>query len=197
MKEHFITALVIAGITGFFFWNNHQRELSKRPAYEGNAAAIARPLKSEDTAFKICRGTKISDGDTITADCDGEVLKIRFCGIDAPEKKQPLGQESKALMTKLIEGRDLIIRPLEKDRYDRTVAEVQAKTDRTDARGAVYDLVNAEMVKAGMAYHYAQYSKNCPSRNLIVEAEAIAQKNKIGVWSGDYQKPWEYRRASK
>jgi len=197
MKEHIITGLAIAGITGFFFYDNHQREISKRPAYEGSQAAIARPIRSEDTQYKICRGTKISDGDTITAECDGQVLKIRFCGIDAPEKKQPLGQESKALMTKLIEGRDLIIRPLEKDRYDRTVAEVEAKTDRTDANGAVYDLTNAEMVKAGMAYHYAQYSKNCPNRDRIIDAEKFAKDKKIGVWSGSHQKPWDYRHAKK
>jgi micrococcal nuclease len=193
MKEHFITGLVIAGITGFFIYQSHQKEISKRPAYEGNAAAIARPINLADTQFRICQTTKVSDGDTINVDCDGEVLKIRFCGIDAPEKKQPLGQESKAMLSKLVEGKQVVIRPMEKDRYDRTVAEVTVKVGNDD----IAQNVNAEMVKAGMAYHYAQYSKNCPSRNLIVEAEAIAQKNKIGVWSGDYQKPWEYRRASK
>lgn len=191
MKEHFITALVIAGITGFFFWDNHQREISKRPAYEGNAAAIARPINLADTQFRICQTTKVSDGDTINVDCDGEVLKIRFCGIDAPEKKQPLGQESKAMLSKLVEGKQVVIRPMERDRYDRTVAEVSVGNDEYAHN------VNEAMVKAGMAYHYAQYSKNCPSRNLIVDAEAIAQKNKIGVWSGNHVKPWEYRRASK
>lgn len=193
MKEHFITALAIAGITGFFFWDNHQREISKRPAYEGNAAAIARPLNLADTQYKICQTTKVSDGDTIAVNCDGETLKIRLCGIDAPEKKQPLGMDSKALLSKYVEGKQVVIRPMERDRYDRTVAEVSVKVGNDD----IAHNVNAEMVRAGMAYHYAQYSKNCPSRNLIVDAEAIAQKNKVGVWAGNHQKPWEYRRASK
>jgi micrococcal nuclease len=193
MKEHLITGLVITGITGFFIYQSHQQELAKRPAYEGSQSAIARPLKSEDTLFRICETTKVSDGDTIAVDCDGEVLKIRFCGIDAPEKKQPLGQESKAMLSKLVEGKQVVIRPLEKDRYNRTVAEVSVKVGNDEYAHNV----NEAMVKAGMAYHYAQYSKNCPSRNLIVDAEAIAQKNKIGVWNGDYQKPWDYRRASK
>lgn len=193
MKEHLITALAIAGITGFFFWDNHQREISKRPAYEGNAAAIARPIRSEDTQYKICQTTKVSDGDTINVDCDGEELKIRFCGIDAPEKKQPLGMESKALLSKFVEGKTVSVRPIEKDRYDRTVAEIFVKVGSDDFA----QNVNAEMVKAGMAYHYKQFSKNCPSRSLIVDAEAIAQKNKVGVWSGDHVKPWEYRRAGK
>ena len=193
MKEHFITALAIAGITGFFFWDNHQREISKRPAYEGNAAVIARPINSADTAYKICQTTRVSDGDTINVDCDGETLKIRLCGIDAPEKKQPLGMDSKALLSKYVEGKTVIVRPMERDRYDRTVAEVSVKVGNDD----IAHNVNAEMVRAGMAYHYRQYSKNCPSRDQIVDAEAIAQKNKVGVWSGNYQKPWEYRRASK
>jgi endonuclease YncB( thermonuclease family) len=32
--------------------------------------------------------------------------------------------------------------------------------------------VNVEMVRAGMAYHYAKYSGN---------------------WAGEYEKPWAYR----
>ena len=37
----------------------------------------------------------IYDGDTLRVVRDGEELKIRLCGIDAPEIKQPLGIESR------------------------------------------------------------------------------------------------------
>jgi endonuclease YncB( thermonuclease family) len=141
---------------------------------------------------------RVSDGDTIAVDCSGQELKIRFCGIDAPEKAQPLGMDSKALMSKLIEGKKVFVTAIETDRYGRTVAEVEAVGDRKNDKGeTINTFVNAEMVRAGMAYHYAQYSKNCPNRELIVEAEKFAQDKKIGVWSGNFEKPWDFRRTSK
>jgi endonuclease YncB( thermonuclease family) len=54
-----------------------------------------------------------------------------------------------------------------------------------------------EQVKAGLAYHYAKYSGNCPHRDAIVTAEAIARSNRVGVWSQDYEKPWDYRKKYK
>lgn len=198
--EGVVSAIAVLGIAGFFVYQNHQRDMAARPSYEGNnEAAIARPIKLSDTAYKICETTKVSDGDTIAVNCNHEKLKLRFCGIDAPESKQPLGKESKALMMKLVENKQVMIRPIEKDRYGRTVAEVEVKGDRKLDNGQYEVLfVNAEMVKAGLAYHYSQYSKNCPSRDRIVEAEKFAKDKRIGVWDGgSYQKPWEYRHASK
>ncbi|MFN5924484.1 MAG: thermonuclease family protein, partial [Pseudanabaena sp.] len=153
-------AIAVLGVAVFFFHQNHQREIAARPSYEGNNdAAIARPIKLSDTKYKICETTRVSDGDTIAVDCDGEKLKLRFCGIDAPESKQPLGKESKALMSKLVEGKQVYVRPIELDRYGRTVAEVEVKSDRkVNQRDYEVLFVNAEMVKAGLAYEYKQYS---------------------------------------
>jgi endonuclease YncB( thermonuclease family) len=52
---------------------------------------------------------------------------------------------------------------VEKDKYDRTVAELFLADGRS---------VNVEMVRDGMAYHYARYSGNCAGRGEIVQAEA-------------------------
>ena len=202
MKEKFVevivTGIAIAGIASFFLWQNHQREIANSPSYEGDKPEIARPIRSEDTQYKICETTKVSDGDTIAVDCDGEKLKLRFCGIDAPELSQPLGAESKALMSELVEGKQVVIRPIEIDRYGRTIAEVEVKGDRKGSNGEYEILfVGGEMVSAGMAYHYKQFSGNCPNREVIVSAENEAKSKKIGVWDGDYQKPWDYRKASR
>ncbi|MFN4834339.1 MAG: thermonuclease family protein [Pseudanabaena sp.] len=196
MRKIFDTAIeisIIAAAIAFFMYQRNEQEISKRPSYEGNEAAIARPIRSEDTQYKICQTTKVSDGDTIAVDCDGEKLKLRFCGIDAPESRQPLGAESKALLSKLVENKQVIVRPMEKDKYDRTVAEVSVKVGDDEYAHNV----NIEMVKSGMAYHYKQYSSSCPSREAIASAEDFAKDKKLGVWSGDYEKPWEYRKAKR
>jgi endonuclease YncB( thermonuclease family) len=197
MRKIFDTAIeisIIAAAIAFFMYQRNQHEISKRPSYEGNEAAIARPIRLSDTQYKICETTKVSDGDTIAVNCDGgEKLKIRFCGIDAPESRQPLGAESKALLSKLVENKQVIVRPMEQDKYDRTVAEVSVKVGDDEYAHNV----NIEMVKAGLAYHYKQYSSNCPSREAIATAEDFAKDKKLGVWSSDYEKPWEYRRKNK
>lgn len=136
--------------------------------------------------------TKISDGDTITVvNTDKKQLKIRFCGIDAPEKKQSLGKESTNLLTKLINDSEnqVAISKIETDRYQRTVAEVFSfQPDGSEV------FLNEELVKSGLAYHYKQYSGNCPNRNAIALAEDIAKSKKIGVWNGKHQPPWKYRK---
>lgn len=132
---------------------------------------------------------KVADGDTITVTQGDRKEKIRFCGVDSPESKQPLGQESKANLQRLIDEANgqVQLSFIERDRYGRQVAEVFANNK----------FLQEEQVKAGLSYHYAKYSGNCPHRDAIVAAEAIAQSNHSGVWSGNYEKPWDYRRTNK
>ena len=118
-----LTIAVLAGITAFFIYQNHQVEIAKSPAYEGNEAAIARPVNQDNLQSKLCSVKRVSDGDTSAVDCSGKELRIRFCGIDAPEKAQPLGMESKALMTKLVDGKQVYVTAIESDRYGRTVLQ--------------------------------------------------------------------------
>lgn len=142
--------------------------------------------------FKV---TKISDGDTITAvNTQGVKLKLRFCGIDAPEKSQPLGKDAAEHLRKLITEADykIMISQIERDRYGRIVAEIFTLLDDGSEK-----FLNEEMVRAGFSYHYQKYSANCPNRIAIENAEARAKSKKVGVWSGEYQKPWEYRKRRK
>jgi endonuclease YncB( thermonuclease family) len=58
--------------------------------------------------------------------------------------------------------------------------------------------INAEMVKAGLAYEYRPFSGKFPNKLQIRNAEAIAQRNKVGVWDGgDYRMPWDFRRSNR
>ena len=53
------------------------------------------------------------------------------------------------------------------------------------------------MVEAGMAWHYEKYSSNCESAENLGWAENIAKDDKLGVWDGNHQKPWEWRKANR
>jgi len=149
--------------------------------------AYSTPNNRKAPLTESWRVVRVADGDTITVVRGSLKEKIRFCGIDAPESKQPLGKESKANLQRLIDEANgqVQLSVIESDRYGRQVAEVFA----------LGKFLQQEQVKAGLAYHYAKYSGNCPHRDAIVTAEAIAQSNHVGVWGGNFQKPWEYRRA--
>ena len=130
---------------------------------------------------------KVADGDTLTVNVDGEKTKIRLCGIDAPEKAQALGEESKLLLEKLALNKQVAFSEIERDRYGRTVAEVFVL-------GASEVFVNGDMVQNGMAYHYDRYSGKCPNRDVIMDAEKIAQSKNSGVWASSNIRPWDYRK---
>jgi len=53
-----------------------------------------------------------------------------------------------------------------------------------------------EQIRTGNAYFYKQVSK-CPNHEALETAEAIASRAKVGVYSGDYEKPWDYRKAQR
>ena len=51
------------------------------------------------------------------------------------------------------------------------------------------------MVEAGYAYHYLQYSGSCKSVENLGWAEKIAKDERLGVWNGEHEKPWDYRKS--
>jgi len=131
----------------------------------------------------------VQDGDTLTVGGQGREERIRLCGIDAPELDQPLGEESKSHLQQLLSATSdrILLTPLERDQYGRVVAEVDTLE--------THKFVQYEMLLAGMAYVYDRYVDSCPNANFMHEAEAMAQQQRLGVWSGNYQKPWDYRRS--
>ena len=147
---------------------------------------------STDAAAWQVKPGSIYDGETLRVVRGSEELKIRFCGIDSPELAQPLGIESRDYLRSLIAKGDgtIYVQPIEKDRYNRTVAELWIPI-KPDYERQIH--LNTAMVEAGYAYHYRQYSGNCESAENLEWAEKIARENKLGVWNGSHQKPWEFR----
>ncbi len=53
------------------------------------------------------------------------------------------------------------------------------------------------MVRDGYAWHYERYSGSCPIRGEFAIAQELAQKEGLGIWNGNPQPPWEWRKANK
>lgn len=128
----------------------------------------------------------VHDGDTLRVRSQsGEVLKVRFACVDAPELKQPLGEESRNYLRSIISkgGNKVKLQPITLDRYGRTVAQLWNSSG----------LIQSQMVVAGWAYGYEQYKKDCPNWSAIESAQTQAQNEKVGIWKVPQQKPWDYR----
>ncbi|UBF27489.1 thermonuclease family protein [Kovacikia minuta CCNUW1] len=156
---------------------------------------------SQSESWQVVR---VSDGDTIKVQSGGRRETIRLCGIDAPEVAhgrnlgQPFGKEAREKLRSLLASANnqVMVVSVEKDRYGRTVGEVFVKAP-TREQPEQERFINYEMVASGMAYEYTRYSGSCPNREAIAQAERLAQSKHLGVWAGNYQRPWDYRKQQR
>ena len=51
--------------------------------------------------------------------------------------------------------------------------------------------LNAMMVSNGWDLAYRKYSAD------VVDDEAVAEKARVGLWRGEFEKPWEWRRSKR
>ena len=126
---------------------------------------------------------KVVDGDTI--DLNGE--KIRFTGIDTPELKQtcikegitdPCGVTAKEILIDRIGDSKVECISEGKDQYKRTLAECFVNNES----------LSSYLVRSGYAFAYRRYSKK------FIINENYAKKKQIGMWSMEFDYPWDYRK---
>jgi endonuclease YncB( thermonuclease family) len=147
-----------------------------------NQAAPAVP-ESFDIEGRVVR---IADGDTLSVvDADNRQYKIRFYGIDAPERGQPYGGAARRELARLVEGKRVQLMVRDIDDYDRRVAEVYVNGIS----------VNLAMVEAGYAWWYRYHAR---SRQDLERAEQEARAASRGLWSDpNPQAPWDWRRENR
>ena len=86
----------------------------------------------------------VIDGDTVVIRRASGLLKIRLAEIDAPEKGQPFGEESKQSLSNMVLRKQVKVESRAADKYGRMVATLHA--------GGLD--VNTEQVRRGMAWEY-------------------------------------------
>ncbi len=127
----------------------------------------------------------VQDGDTVTLLEGGQEFRIRLDGIDCPEKNQAYGQVARQFTADKAFNRDVKVRWKEKDRYGRYLGTL------ITPRG---ENLNKELLKAGLAWHYKQYSDSF----VLAGLERQARKERRGLWAEqDPEPPWEFRRGGK
>ena len=139
---------------------------------------------------EVFRGdvARIVDGDTITLLLeDNKKIKVRLLGIDTPELDQPHGTEARDYLIHMILGQSTTCICTKQDRYKRWVCQV-----------LIGDVdVNWLLVRDGFAwwYRYYKHEQSAEDQLRYEEAELIAKRQRIGIWSDEGSvPPWEWRR---
>ena len=82
--------------------------------------------QNKQSEIWIIKPNSIYDGDTLRVINGAEELKVRFCGIDAPEKDQPLGIESRDHLRSLIDQGDGTVYLIRIDNFHGIIARTNS-----------------------------------------------------------------------
>jgi endonuclease YncB( thermonuclease family) len=123
-----------------------------------------------------------TDGDTLRVGAE----RVRLFGIDAPETGQRCGDwdcggAARSRLADLVGGGPVRCAPRDRDHYGRVVAVCTA--------GGV-DL-GGRLVAEGLARAYTRYG------DAYAAAEADARTERLGLWRGAAEAPWDYRAAAR
>lgn len=131
--------------------------------------------------------TRTVDGDTIDAkiESSGEVVKVRFLGMNTPESVDPrrpvqcFGKEASNRLKELIEGKKVLLfddpKADDRDKYGRWLRNVVRVEDNLD--------VNATLVAQGYASAYLSFPLDAKRKAQIRALEEEAKTNQRGLWS--------------
>lgn len=129
------------------------------------------------------RVLSVTDGDTVKLETDDGIRRVRLDSIDAPEKRQAGGPESRQALRELLpNGSSVQLLPLGEDRYGRVLGQLYLP-DGTN--------VNAAQVRQGQAWVFTRY---CRAPGYWVPLEQEARRAHRGLWAvPGAVEPWVFR----
>jgi endonuclease YncB( thermonuclease family) len=130
-------------------------------------AFVVAPVSAQRFAGRVL---DVTDGDTVIVARGRGQVTVRLFGIDAPEGTQPFGREAAAMLSQRVLGKVVDVDMKDVDVYGRLVATISI-----DSRD-----IGEELVRAGAAWHYVQYSND--PRLAAAQREARAARR--GLWKG-------------
>ena len=125
----------------------------------------------------------VLDGDTIEVLHHQHPERIRLSGIDCPEKGQAFGNNAKHAVADLAFRKEVILQTHGKDKYGRTLADVDLLAGTN---------VNHTLVKDGWCWWYRKYA---PGDMVLEELEREAREGRKGLWADPQPvPPWGWRK---
>lgn len=118
--------------------------------------------------------TYVFDGDTIEAELDGRTYRLRYIGVDTPEREESFYEEAAGFNRELVEGQTvLLVRDVsETDQYGRLLRYVYLD-DGT--------FVNAEIIRQGMG-RLVTFPPDVAQTDNLKRLQAEAREDGRGLW---------------
>lgn len=125
---------------------------------------------------------RVIDGDTIVASSGGTEERVRFIGMDTPERSDPLGPRATAFLKDLLPVGTSIVYKTDvgqRDRYGRLLAYVWlfAQADQDPEHS-----LNARLLSAGWA-RTMTIAPNVAHADLFADLQRKARTAKRGMWA--------------
>ena len=129
--------------------------------------------------------SRVTDGDTLSLDINGTIIKVRLAFIDCPEKDQKHGDTAKHYLADKVSNKSVDVHKIGYDRYKRLIGEVFYQGEN----------INLELISKGYCIVYRRYAKG---KENYFEAEEEAKRLKLGVHGDpEFVKPWIFRKQRK
>jgi len=157
-----------------------------RPGADAARAAVEPVVAAAPDSDRLEGLGRVVDGDTL----DVGAVRVRLHGIDAFERNQmcdrpggawACGAAATRSLRGRAEGRRLVCRVLDTDRYGRKVS--RCERDGIDVARA--------LVAEGLALAYRRYSPD------YVAEETAARALGVGAWNGSFDRPEQWRRRGR
>ena len=137
----------------------------------------------------VLRGvvSEVRDGETVVVTTNKQKVTVILKGVDAPELKQEYGEVAQQHLATLILHKTVDI-----DFTEMRGANLVGKVIWNNAD------IGLQVIRDGVAWYAAKSDHNVSDvdRNIYLEAEQAARKERRGLWQeGSPMPPWEWRRA--
>ena len=134
------------------------------------------PPPDDAETFRV---KEVVDGDTIVLE-DG--TKVRYIGLNTPERGRPFYEEATEANRKLVEDREVRLEfdTVQIDRYGRTLAYVFVGDSTGSTQGETF--INLELLRQGYANVFT-VPPNVKYEELFREAEREAREVGRGLWA--------------
>ena len=124
----------------------------------------------------------IEDGNSLIITADNTEMRVKLCGINAPDLEEPLGIEAKEHLQILASqgrGRLIVISPSQPTPDQ--VAAVEVIVPLEQDNDEIH--LNSRMLADGMARLKPEEIGSCAYKNQSTVAENLAKENETGLWA--------------
>jgi endonuclease YncB( thermonuclease family) len=132
------------------------------------------------------RVVDIADGDTLTLLVGRQPYKIQIAAIDAPERYQTWGDQSRTNLSRLTLNRTAVVNCSRLERWDHQSCQVTV--NGID--------IGLQQIREGMAWWVRQdaHAQSAEDQSAYESAELMAKMRRLGLWGATNPvPPWTFR----